>query len=75
MDDQQAPGAKPRSRTRLIVQAVVPGRDLTNLDGEPLDQARLGDLWQQVAALRKARIAHRDLGCTGSENYTSASSA
>jgi hypothetical protein len=46
----------------LLVQQRVAGRDLTEPDGEPLDQIRLGDLWQQVAALRKARIAHRDLG-------------
>ena len=38
------------------------GRDLTDLDGERLDQGRLTDLWQQVASLRTARIAHRDLG-------------
>jgi membrane-associated phospholipid phosphatase/predicted Ser/Thr protein kinase len=46
----------------LLVQQRVAGRDLTDLDGEPLDQARLDDLWRQVARLRKARIAHRDLG-------------
>jgi undecaprenyl-diphosphatase len=46
----------------LLVQQRVAGRDLTQLDGERLDQARLADLWQQVAGLRKARIAHRDLG-------------
>jgi uncharacterized membrane protein YbhN (UPF0104 family)/membrane-associated phospholipid phosphatase len=46
----------------LLVQQRVHGRDLTEPDGEQLDQARLGDLWQQVADLRAARIAHRDLG-------------
>jgi uncharacterized membrane protein YbhN (UPF0104 family)/membrane-associated phospholipid phosphatase len=46
----------------LLVQQWVAGRDLTELDGERLDQARLGDLWRQVAGLRAARIAHRDLG-------------
>jgi hypothetical protein len=46
----------------LLVQQRVHGRDLTNLDGERLDQARLADLWQQVAGLRASRIAHRDLG-------------
>jgi undecaprenyl-diphosphatase len=46
----------------LLVQERLHGRDLTDLDGEPLDQVRLGDLWRQVAALRAARIAHRDLG-------------
>jgi uncharacterized membrane protein YbhN (UPF0104 family)/membrane-associated phospholipid phosphatase len=46
----------------LLVQQRVAGRDLTALDGERLDQARLVDLWRQVASLRAARIAHRDLG-------------
>jgi uncharacterized membrane protein YbhN (UPF0104 family)/membrane-associated phospholipid phosphatase len=46
----------------LLVQQRVHGRDLTQLDGEPLDRPRLADLWRQVAALRAARIAHRDLG-------------
>jgi uncharacterized membrane protein YbhN (UPF0104 family)/membrane-associated phospholipid phosphatase len=46
----------------LLVQQRVAGRDLTQADGQRLDQARLADLWQQVARLRKARIAHRDLG-------------
>jgi glycosyltransferase 2 family protein len=52
----------PLATRRLLVQQRVAGRDLTEPDGEPLDQTRLGDLWQQVAALRKARIAYRDLG-------------
>jgi glycosyltransferase 2 family protein len=46
----------------LLVQQRVAGRDLTDLAGGRLDQARLADLWQQVARLRKAGIAHRDLG-------------
>jgi undecaprenyl-diphosphatase len=46
----------------LLVQQRVAGRDLTQLGGEPLDQARLAALWQQVVSLRAARIAHRDLG-------------
>jgi undecaprenyl-diphosphatase len=46
----------------LLVQQRVPGRDLTQLGDERLDQARLAALWQQVASLRAARIAHRDLG-------------
>jgi undecaprenyl-diphosphatase len=46
----------------LLVQQRVHGRDLTDLGGERLDQARLADLWGQVAGLRAARIAHRDLG-------------
>jgi membrane-associated phospholipid phosphatase len=46
----------------LLVQQRVAGCDLTELGGEPLDQARLADIWRQVAGLRAARIAHRDLG-------------
>jgi tRNA A-37 threonylcarbamoyl transferase component Bud32 len=46
----------------LLVQQRIDGRDLTQLGGEPLDQARLAAIWQQVAALRRARIAHHDLG-------------
>jgi glycosyltransferase 2 family protein len=46
----------------LLVQQRVHGRDLTELAGERLDQARLAAIWQQAAGLRKARIAHRDLG-------------
>jgi glycosyltransferase 2 family protein len=46
----------------LLVQQRVAGRDLTQLAGEPLDQTRLAAIWQQAATLRKARIAHRDLG-------------
>jgi tRNA A-37 threonylcarbamoyl transferase component Bud32 len=46
----------------LLVQQRVAGRNLTELDSERLDQARLVDLWQQVAALRAAGIAHHDLG-------------
>jgi RIO-like serine/threonine protein kinase len=46
----------------LLVQQRVAGRDLTGLGGERLDQARLAAIWEQVARLRKARIAHHDLG-------------
>jgi undecaprenyl-diphosphatase len=46
----------------LLVQQRVAGRDLTDLHSERLDQGRLVDLWRQVAGLRAARIAHRDLG-------------
>jgi len=48
--------------TGLLVQQRVHGHDLTELDGGRLDQARLDDLWRQVAALRAAGIAHGDLG-------------
>jgi undecaprenyl-diphosphatase len=46
----------------LLVQQRVHGRDLTQLGGKPLDQGRLAGIWRQVATLRKARIAHGDLG-------------
>jgi glycosyltransferase 2 family protein len=46
----------------LLVQQRVHGRDLTQLDGEPLDQVRLAAIWEQAVSLRAARIAHRDLG-------------
>jgi glycosyltransferase 2 family protein len=46
----------------LLVQERIAGRALNGPDGDPLDQARLDDLWRQVAALRAAGIAHGDLG-------------
>ncbi len=46
----------------LLVQERVHGHDLTDLGGGRLDQARLSDIWRQVAGLQAARIAHRDLG-------------
>jgi uncharacterized membrane protein YbhN (UPF0104 family)/membrane-associated phospholipid phosphatase len=46
----------------LLIQQRVAGRDLTQLDGQRLDQARLAAIWQQAARLRTARIAHQDLG-------------
>jgi undecaprenyl-diphosphatase len=46
----------------LLIQQRVAGRDLTQLDGQRLDQAGLAAIWQQAARLRTARIAHQDLG-------------
>jgi uncharacterized membrane protein YbhN (UPF0104 family)/membrane-associated phospholipid phosphatase len=46
----------------LLVQQRVAGRDLTDVDGPRLDQARLAAIWEQTARLRAARIAHHDLG-------------
>jgi uncharacterized membrane protein YbhN (UPF0104 family)/membrane-associated phospholipid phosphatase len=46
----------------LLVQQRLHGRDLAQPGGERLDQVRLAAMWQQVASLRKARIAHHDLG-------------
>jgi hypothetical protein len=43
----------------LLVQQRLAGRDLGS---ERLTEAQLDDVWQQVAALRAAGIAHRDLG-------------
>jgi len=45
----------------LLVQQRVAGRDLTELGDERLTEAQLADVWRQVAALRTAGIAHRDL--------------
>ena len=46
----------------LLVQQRVAGRDLTELGDDRLTEPQLADVWRQVAALRAARIAHRDLG-------------
>jgi undecaprenyl-diphosphatase len=46
----------------LLVQQRVAGRDLTELGDQRLTEAQLADVWRQVAALRAAGIAHRDLG-------------
>jgi uncharacterized membrane protein YbhN (UPF0104 family)/membrane-associated phospholipid phosphatase len=46
----------------LLVQQRLHGRDLTDLGHDRLTQPQLDDVWQQVAALRAAGIAHRDLG-------------
>jgi uncharacterized protein (TIRG00374 family) len=46
----------------LLVQQRVAGRDLTQLGDQRLTEAQLAEVWRQVAALRAAGIAHRDLG-------------
>jgi membrane-associated phospholipid phosphatase len=46
----------------LLVQQRVTGRDLTELGDERLTEPQLDGIWRQVAALRAAGIAHRDLG-------------
>lgn len=48
------------ARTWLI-EEVIPGCNLGQLPVDQIDDALLGDLWVQVAALRAARLAHRDL--------------
>jgi undecaprenyl-diphosphatase len=45
----------------LLAQRRVAGQGLDEAGPEALDDGRLDDLWGQVAILRRARIAHRDL--------------
>lgn len=45
----------------LLVEQQVAGRTLAAAPAEDLTDGVLVDLWQQVARLRAARIAHRDL--------------
>ena len=46
----------------LLVQQRVAGRDLSEFGDERLTEVQLAEVWRQVAALRAAGIAHRDLG-------------
>lgn len=43
----------------LVVLEAVPGRPLTELHPDEIDDDLLRELWRQVAALRARRIAHR----------------
>src|SRR6266540_399064 len=54
-----AAAAEVRAPPVLLVRSFGNGAGLLV---QQRDQARLADLWGQVARLRKARIAHRDLG-------------
>jgi len=45
----------------LLVQHRVAGLGLDRLAAERVDDALLGEVWQQVIALHQARIAHGDL--------------
>jgi len=45
----------------LLVQHRVAGLGLDRLAAERVDEALLGEVWQQVIALHQARIAHGDL--------------
>lgn len=45
----------------VVVLEDVPGHDLSELSADALTDAVLRDLWDQVARLHHARIAHRDL--------------
>ncbi|WP_288049691.1 lysylphosphatidylglycerol synthase domain-containing protein [Nocardia sp.] len=44
-----------------LAEARIPGRDLGRSNTEPISDKVLSDVWCQVALLRAARIAHRDL--------------
>jgi undecaprenyl-diphosphatase len=45
----------------VIAQQCVDGRPVDSLEAAALDHALLSRIWAQVARLREARIAHRDL--------------
>ncbi|RRO18079.1 hypothetical protein EIL87_07410 [Saccharopolyspora rhizosphaerae] len=45
----------------VLVVREVPGRRLTELAPEEVDDALLAGVWEQVALLAQARIAHHDL--------------
>lgn len=45
----------------LLVMREVPGRRLTELSPEEIDDELLAGVWEQVALLAEARIAHHDL--------------
>jgi undecaprenyl-diphosphatase len=45
----------------LVVLEEVPGHDLTALSSDDLTDEVLHAIWQQVATLHRARIAHRDM--------------
>lgn len=45
----------------LLSYDLIPGSSLDGVDPDAFDDAVLTDLWQEVAGLRRHRIAHRDL--------------
>lgn len=47
--------------TTWLTEDVVEGTSLTRLPPEAVDDEVLRDIWRQLAALRRARLAHRDL--------------
>ncbi|MGY1605018.1 phosphatase PAP2 family protein [Geodermatophilus sp. SYSU D00815] len=53
--------ARGDDRGAVVVQELVPGRPLDELAPEELTPGLLRDVWQQVALLRQAGIAHHDL--------------
>ena len=46
----------------LLVQRMIPGRSLEELDPPSVADATLATVWEQVARLHRAGIAHGDLG-------------
>ncbi|MGA9347950.1 MAG: phosphatase PAP2 family protein [Anaerolineae bacterium] len=50
-----------RDGSGLLAQQRVTGRGLDSLEADEIDDVLLRKIWNQVALLRKARIAHRDL--------------
>jgi len=46
----------------LLVQRMIPGRSLEELDPASVADATLAAVWEQVARLHRAGIAHGDLG-------------
>ncbi len=53
--------ARGNGRSAVVVLEEIPGGDLTTAPPEALSDDVLRDVWDQVARLRRARIAHRDL--------------
>ena len=46
----------------LLVQRMIPGRSLEQLDPAAVDDATLEAAWEEVARLHQAGVAHGDLG-------------
>src|SRR3954469_7379480 len=53
--------ARGNDRGAVVAQQYLPGRPLDQLPAEELGPELLGRVWEQVALLHRARIAHRDL--------------
>jgi undecaprenyl-diphosphatase len=53
--------ARGTDRGAVVVQEYVVGRPLDELPSEDLTPELLAEVWEQVALLRKARVAHHDL--------------
>lgn len=53
--------ARGTDRGAVVVQEYVVGRPLDELTADELTPELLHEIWQQVARLRKARVAHHDL--------------